>query len=141
VTRCTDKCLPSSYRKRGGKVNIELHIDWLTAKPTALPIAILPYESRVQEYFIPRSLFNDIQFNIFFDFLFSTLSVFKLNRFASILHTWFSLIDRFRRFSLNYCLKLCGLKLGIRQTMHIRQAPNPWQEGYSSVASVFSKVP
>jgi hypothetical protein len=35
VTPCTDKCLPSSCRNRGGKVNIGLNIDWsnLTPKP------------------------------------------------------------------------------------------------------------
>jgi hypothetical protein len=45
----TDKSLPYSCSNRCGKVNIELHIDWSTAKPTAPPTTILHYQSRVQK--------------------------------------------------------------------------------------------
>jgi hypothetical protein len=48
------KQLPSSCSNSGGKVNVELHIDWSTPKPIPPPITILPYKSRVQRviYFI-----------------------------------------------------------------------------------------
>ena len=45
----TDNSLPSSCSNSCGKVNIELHIDWSTAKPTAPPTTILHYQSSVQK--------------------------------------------------------------------------------------------
>jgi hypothetical protein len=45
-----------------------------------------------KKYSISLSLFNDIRFSNSFDSLFSTLSVFKLNRDSLILHTRFCLI-------------------------------------------------
>jgi hypothetical protein len=76
MTLYGDKFLPFSCSNRGGKVNIELHIDWSTPTPTAPQPQFCLTNPEPKEFFIFHSSFNDFQFIIFFDYLFSRLSLF-----------------------------------------------------------------
>ena len=90
--------------------------DWLPHQPPP-KLQLCPTNAGCKDYSLSLSLFNDIHFSNNFDSLFSTMSVFKLNKFALILHTQFSLIDRYRHFGLTYCLLLHGLKLEVKQAI------------------------
>jgi hypothetical protein len=57
---------------RGGKINIELHIDWSTAKTTAPQITLCLTKPRRKKHSVLLSSFNDTQFSIIFDVMFCT---------------------------------------------------------------------
>ena len=87
-------------------------------------LQLCPNNAGCKDYSISLSLFNDIHFSNNFDSLFSAMSVFKFNKFALILHTRFSLIDRYIHFGLTYCLLLRGLKLEVKRKKQGTQHPN-----------------
>ena len=80
-----DKSLLSSCSNRCGKVNIELHIDWPTAKTTAPQLQFCITNPVSKKYCTSISSFNDIQISISSHFLFSTHTAFKLNKVTPIL--------------------------------------------------------
>ena len=87
-------------------------------------LQLCPTNAGCKYYSISHSLLNDIHFSNNFDSFFSTMSVFKLNKFALILHTRLSLIHRYRHFGFTYCLLLRGLKLEVKRKKQGMQYPN-----------------